>query len=137
MAQAQSFNFDEYGPYEPGEFLIEDISAPEIEAPALVPGIMSVVAIGFVYIPGGNVSQSKHVMVKSFNLSDNLAGNIEPVTKVKLKHEDGSYVGRTPLKTPFKVQEEFKMMIQLEPDKKEVNGGFLRVIFYYDQNLAC
>ncbi|WP_299472361.1 hypothetical protein [uncultured Roseibium sp.] len=136
MAQAQTFNFDDYGPYEPGEFLIDDISASEIKAPALVPGIMSVVAIGFVYIPGCTVSQSQHVMVKSFNLSDNLAGNIEPVTKVKLKYDDGAYAGRAPVKNPFKIQEEFQMTVQLAPDKKGVDGGFLRVIFYYDQNVT-
>ncbi|WP_156958984.1 hypothetical protein [Labrenzia sp. DG1229] len=47
MAQAESFNIDDYEPYEPGEFIIEDIAASETRAPALVPGIMNVVAIGF------------------------------------------------------------------------------------------
>jgi hypothetical protein len=137
MAKAKTFNIEDYEPYEPGEFIIEDIAANETGAPALVPGIMHVVAIGFVYIPEHNVTGSKQVTVKTFALEDNLAGNVSPVTDLKLAYDGGNYTGQMPIKNPFRVEQEFLMKVKLEADKKGVDGGFLRVIFYYDHKDAA
>jgi len=42
-----------------------------------------------------------------------------------------------PIQNPFRVEQEFLMKVKLEADKKDVDGGFLRVIFYYDHEAAA
>ncbi|WP_421979514.1 hypothetical protein [Roseibium sp.] len=132
MAEVQSVNLDQCAPYEPGEFVIDDIKAAETKAPALVPGIMNVVGVGFVYIPQTHAEGSKHVVIKKFSLEDNLAGTPAPVTDLLLDFQDGNYEARVAVREPFRVQRDFEMAVTLEADREGVDGGFLRVLFFYD-----
>ena len=137
MAEPQSVNLDQCAPYEPGEFVIDDIKAVETKASALVPGIMNVVGVGFVYIPQTHVDGSEHVVIKKFGLSDNKAGNLTPVTDLLLDFKDGNYEARVAVPEPFRVERDFHMTVKLEPDKHGIDGGFLRVLFFYDYETPC
>lgn len=137
MAEPQTVKLDQCAPYEPGEFVIDDIKAVEIKASALVPGIMNVVGVGFVYIPQTKVEGSKHVVIKTFGLNDNKAGNVIPVTDLLLDFKGGHYEARVAVPEPFRVEQDFQMTVKLEPDKHGVDGGFLRVLFFYDYEQPC
>ncbi|WP_035900653.1 hypothetical protein [Labrenzia sp. DG1229] len=90
-----------------------------------------------VYVPEKHAASSKQVTVTSYGLEDNLAGDVTPVADLKLDFANGSYTGRMTVKKPFGVEREFQMKVALDPDHKGVDGGFLRVIFYYDHEATA